>query len=155
MKIRDELKAALAAAIVVANVGYNRNRSPGDGDPPTNTAAPSLSAPRRSTPAELMERWDSLATSGDAEQIAAEHAKIIAEAVTTLGEGAGLGEFIEGLLDRRETAIANRLLSEHKKAMFSGKSGVETREWLLGVKEGDFQKRLLYGVSPLIYILSD
>lgn len=144
MKTRYELKAALAAAMVVANVGCKRNRSPGDGNLLTNTAAPTLSAPRTSSPANLLERWDSLTASGDAEKNAVEHAKILAEAETALGEGAGLGEFIEGLHDRRETANADRLLSEHKKAMFSGKNGVETREWLLGVKDGDFRKRMCF-----------
>lgn len=90
----------------------------------------------KTTASDYLETWDTMLLSGDTAKLAEEHAKLLAEALSGLGEGTALGEFILGLYDRRETAIADRMFSEHKKAMFSGKNGAGTREWLLLVKDG-------------------
>lgn len=75
---------------------------------------------------------------------ASERKRLIAEAVGTLEGGAGLGAFIEGLYERRETKIVDRLLEENKKAIFTGKGAAGAREWVMGVKDGKIKERLSF-----------
>lgn len=91
----------------------------------------------------FLEQWDGRVSVAGAAK-GSEMASFLSDVLKSLGEGAALGEFIVGLYDRREIAIVDRLLSEHGKAMFSGKNGAETREWLHGVKDGDFRNRLWF-----------
>lgn len=92
----------------------------------------------------FLARWDELPVSKGGVMARRARSELLDEAVATLNNGSFLARFIVGLHERRESSVVDKLLSEHRMAMFSGKNGVETREWLTEVNDVEFRKRLAY-----------
>jgi len=112
---------------------------------PREPAPPSAlqrSVPESSAVAALLRRWDAVTSQG-AEEIKVREV-LAQEALDTLGGGAELGAFIEGLHARRAEAMVDWLIARASQAMFGGMEAAATRDWLRGVADGILQGRLLF-----------